>query len=174
MGQGLAGLGFELDHIFDDIDRFVHLDVFPADLDLLVNGVRRKGIGPGVDRLLLLQKGLEVRVHAEKARADLLKDSMNIAKERARELAEKNRPYFRAKRDLDIDIQYRNIIRGRILQEMTDAEIPSLPGLKNKRKQLLQEEVKLIEDHVKSVRDSDVRFQLQLELLKRKRELLDF
>ena len=71
-----------------------------------------------------LIQGLEVRAAAAESKTKFLANEVETAKHKDAEMSEKYQPYFTAKRDLSLEMQYRNVLMGRILQETADAALP--------------------------------------------------
>ncbi len=76
------------------------------------------------DRLDGLLQGLEARVNAAKMRVDHLREIVENAKTNDVKKAAEYQPYFKQKRDLDLEIRYRDVLRGKILQETADFALP--------------------------------------------------
>ena len=80
-----------------------------------------KQIDGRVDGILF---GMEALVAASKSKVELLKSEVDNAKRIDIETAEKNRPYFAKKRELESEEQFYRILSMKIAAESTDVKIP--------------------------------------------------
>jgi capsular exopolysaccharide synthesis family protein len=77
------------------------------------------------DRVDGILVGLRSQVDAAKAELDSLKDEVETARKADQEKAAKSRPYFDAKRELDDQIRFRNILQVKMTSEKIDNALPS-------------------------------------------------
>ncbi len=71
-----------------------------------------------------LMQGLEVKVAAAKDRASILTKAVEDAKKKDAAMNQRFQPYFKAKRDHELQLQYLNVLKGRIVTETADAALP--------------------------------------------------
>jgi capsular exopolysaccharide synthesis family protein len=76
------------------------------------------------DRVLGIMAGMETQVDSKKAALDNLSASVDAAKEKDQEEAEKNQPYYEAKRSLDEKVKMNELVYSRLEAEKIDSTLP--------------------------------------------------